>query len=122
MNQCKRLPDRQQGSVLLEALVAIVIFSVGILSMIWLQAAATRQVTDAKYRLEASFAANQVLGEMWVSRSEPEKFKGESTVTTLPGGKRTVAIEGGQVTVTVSWQIPGEPKAHSYEVVAQING
>lgn len=113
----------QQGSVLIEALAAIVIFSVGILSMIWLQVAATRQASDARYRLEASFAANQVLGQMWVHRNEPDKFVGEDeAVASLPNGKRTVTRDGNKVSVTISWQAPGDKKVHRYEAVGLING
>ncbi|WP_426163504.1 type IV pilus modification PilV family protein [Pseudoduganella sp. R-34] len=116
-------PGRQDGIVLLEALAAILVFSFGILAFLWMQASATRQVTDSKYRLEASFAANQILGEMWVHPDDWTAYVGTDVpVTTLPAGKRTVALNGRQVTVTISWKSPGESKAHSYQAVAQING
>lgn len=57
--------ERQTGSVLLEALVAVVIFSFGLLAMISMQSAAVRSTTDAKYRADASFLANQLVGQMW---------------------------------------------------------
>jgi len=116
-------PGRQDGIVLLEALAAVLVFSFGILAFLWMQAAATREVTDSKYRLEASFAANQVLGEMWVHRDDLAPYIGEDVaVEGLPGGTRTVAINGNQVTITIKWKSPGESKAHSYQAVAQING
>jgi len=116
-------PARQDGIVLLEALAAILVFSFGILAFLWMQASATRQVTDSKYRLEASFAANQLLGDMWVHRDKLSEYAAENqAVATLPNGKRTVVIQGNQVTVTINWQLPGESKAHRYQAVAQING
>jgi type IV pilus assembly protein PilV len=116
-------PGRQEGIVLLEALAAILVFSFGILAFLWMQASATRQVTDSKYRLEASFAANQVLGEMWVNRAKLADYAGaDKFVSGLPNGKRTVVVKGNQVTVTINWQAPGESKVHKYEAVAQING
>jgi len=116
-------PARQDGIVLLEALAAILVFSFGILAFLWMQASATRQVTDSKYRLEASFAANQLLGDMWVHRDKLADYAAENqTVATLPNGKRTVVIQGNQVTVTINWQLPGETKTHRYQAVAQING
>lgn len=118
----KPIPARQDGVILLEALVATVIFTFGVLALIWMQAAATRQVTDAKNRLDASFAVNQVLGQMWTQRTNLGSFaKGEETLTSLPNGKRTVAVNGRQVSVTISWQNPGESKRHQYQAVALIN-
>lgn len=116
-------PARQDGVVLLEALAAVLVFSFGILAFLWMQASATRQVSDSKYRLEASFAANQILGEMWVHRDKLSDYVGtDQKLTGLPAGTRTVAINGNQVTVTIKWKSPGESKAHSYQAVAQING
>jgi len=55
--------------MLLEALIGILIFSVGILALIGMQATAMRATIDAKYRSEASFLANEVIGRMWVDRA-----------------------------------------------------
>ena len=60
-----RLRHSQSGSVLLEALIAILIFSMGILAIVGLQANAFNSVGEAKYRLEASYVANQVISTMW---------------------------------------------------------
>lgn len=62
-----RLPisrNAQSGVVLLEALIAILIFSLGVLGIVGLQATMLSGVADAKYRNEASFFANRLLGEM----------------------------------------------------------
>lgn len=61
------LHQRQGGSVLLEAMVAVVIFSFGILAMISMQTAAVRSTSDAKYRADASFLAAQIVGQMWAA-------------------------------------------------------
>jgi len=116
-------PGSQDGIVLLEALAAILIFSFGILAFLWMQASATRQVTDSRYRLEASFLANQLLGDMWVHSNNLAQYQGTNVaVATLPNGKRTVVVAGNQVTVTINWKLPGETRAHTYQAVAQING
>jgi type IV pilus assembly protein PilV len=60
-------PNKQSGSMLLEALIAILIFSMGILAIVGLQAASVQASTDAKYRTEASLLANELIGRMWVS-------------------------------------------------------
>src|SRR5690242_6362179 len=63
------LPTRQQGVMLLEALIGVLIFSIGILAMIGMQAIAMRATMDAKYRSEASFLANEIIADMWVDRA-----------------------------------------------------
>lgn len=57
----------QSGMALLEALIGILIFSIGILAMIAMQAASVNTVADAQYRIEAVNAANQLLAQMWVN-------------------------------------------------------
>jgi len=51
--------------MLLEALIAILLFSMGILGLMGLQAIAIKNTADAKYRTEAAFLANQIIGQMW---------------------------------------------------------
>ncbi len=57
----------QSGMALLEALIGILIFSLGILAMVAMQAASVNAVADAQYRIEAVNAANQLLSQMWVA-------------------------------------------------------
>jgi type IV pilus assembly protein PilV len=52
---------------LLEALIGILIFSLGIVAMVAMQAAAVNTVADAQYRIEAVNAANHLLSQMWVN-------------------------------------------------------
>jgi type IV pilus assembly protein PilV len=57
----------QSGVMLLEALIAILIFSLGILSLVALQATAVQLTSDAKYRTDATLLANRLIGQMWTS-------------------------------------------------------
>lgn len=131
----------QSGVALLEALVGILIFSIGILAMMGLQAQAIRNTVEAKYRNEAAYLANQIIGQMWVDRTNLADFDTTSgaaaamdtwrkkVASTLPrvtpGGTNSpvIAIAGNQATVTVFWQMPGADSAqHQFTIVAQING
>jgi len=68
LNMSSELQRRaQRGVSLIEALVAILIFSIGVLALIALQATSIRQSADAKYRSEASLLASEILGQMWVT-------------------------------------------------------
>ena len=62
-------PKFQNGSMMIEALAAILIFSLGILAMMGLQASAVNMSSDAKYRSDASMLANQLIGQMWTNRT-----------------------------------------------------
>jgi len=136
--------SKQGGAMLLEALVAILIFSVGILAVVGLQAMAVESVSEAKYRTDASFLANQIVAEMWVNRANLASYDyagGAAPAVlenwiaqvnaTLPGAAAnppTIDVGAGNlVTVTVFWQRPVEagaadpPPPHQYLVTASIN-
>lgn len=129
----------QQGSVLLEGLIAILIFSMGILAIVGLQAAAIKTVADSQYRLEASFLANQLIAQMWTDAGNipnyalpggaaAEDWKDQVT-TTLPGAASNLptvdvdgdAASGYTVTMELNWKAPGEDAPHTYMTIAYIN-
>jgi len=92
----------QSGMALLEALIGILIFSLGILAMVAMQAASINAVADAQYRIEAVNAANQLLSQMWVNvdRSNPATAQAsllsfEHQTTGLPA---SCAFGGGAAT------------------------
>ncbi|MDD5395525.1 MAG: hypothetical protein PHE17_21080 [Thiothrix sp.] len=60
--------SRQSGSMLLEGLIAILIFSMGILALVGMQAASIKNTSDAKSRADASYLANQIIGQIWADR------------------------------------------------------
>lgn len=132
-------PNRQQGVVLIEALIGIFIFSIGILALIGMQAVAVKNTIEAQYRTEASFLANEIIAKIWVSNASPSSFDtttGGTNATrtawvtkvqsTMPGSTGslapTISVSGSQVTVTVFWQKAGETQSHNHQVVAQIVG
>ena len=51
--------------MLLEALISIAIFSIGVLGLIGLQAAAIKNADDARQRAVAAFYGNQLISRMW---------------------------------------------------------
>lgn len=55
---------RQDGVVLIEALLGILIFSIGILALIGMQSIAVKNTTDARYRTEAAYLASSILSQM----------------------------------------------------------
>ena len=64
----------QAGSALMEALVALVVFSFGVLGLLGLQATSIKNSGDAKYRSDASYLANQIVAQMWIDRSNIDDY------------------------------------------------
>ena len=131
----------QRGATLLEALIGILIFSTGILALVGMQALAIKQMSDAKYRADASFIANEIIGHMWVNRGSLPSYAyagggGPPAVLAnwvtgiqneLPGvtgvvNQPTVTVAGTTVTVSIFWQPPGAVTPNRHVIVAYING
>lgn len=58
----------QEGVMLLEALIGILIFSIGILALVAMQANAISNVANAQYRSEAAALADEILGQILMDR------------------------------------------------------
>jgi type IV pilus assembly protein PilV len=114
--------NTQQGAVLLEALIAILIFSFGILALAGLQSVMIKNTTDASYRAEASNLAQQQLGRLWADPNNLDSYVTAAPVSinSLPSG--TIHVEQpfqDKVIVTVTWQLPGEAQ-HNYQANAYV--
>lgn len=127
----------QRGVVLLDALVAILIFAIGILGMVKLQSNAVGFASDAKYRSDAAMLADQAIGRMWSSDQSAlaTTFVGSAGTggtgytawntlvgSALPSGNGTIAIDAALIaTVTVNWTNPSDGQSHIYTSVTQIS-
>ena len=72
----------QQGLILVEALMAILIFSLGVLGLVGVISVAASTQSDAHFRAEANKLATRIVNEIWVNvdRSNP------TTLTTSLAG------------------------------------
>lgn len=111
--------------MLLEALIAILIFSFGVLGLVGLQASMVKSTSDAKYRSTANYIAQQRIGEMWADPANlpPEDLNQDIDVSAqLPGGiRRVTQPTAGQYLVEVFWQQPGE-SPHRFQALAVVVG
>ncbi|MBI1964750.1 MAG: pilus assembly protein PilV [Betaproteobacteria bacterium] len=128
----------QQGVMLLEALIGILIFSTGILALIGMQALSISFMSDAKYRSDASFLANEIVSMMWVDRTNLANYAypgGTAPALAawiakvndgrLPGSDTNAPtivtnVLTGEVTVTIRWQPPGSGTVRKYDSMALI--
>lgn len=138
------------GVVLLEALIAILIFSIGILAIVGLQGAAVKTATDARYRSEAAFLASELMSQIWADAGNVPQYEypGSGTVPTrligwvarvnnrLPGTTPGTGVPpivdysadatlGEIVDITVRWRMPQETTqglpAHQHRVRINVN-
>jgi type IV pilus assembly protein PilV len=134
----KPLPShRQKGVMLIEALIAILIFSIGILAVVGMQSVAVKSVTESKYRSEAALLAEELVAQMWVDQHIDGTGVNVSNITaanyTYPGSAPRLASwlvrvqklpgtatyppkvtlsnitpQGATVTIEIRWQLPEE--------------
>lgn len=140
--------ERQRGMMLIESLISLVVFSIGVLGLVTLQAQSIRHVSDTQYRGEAVFLVNSLVSQMWAddqTGADPAYFANTyghasagagyrifaEAVKTLPGASLTanaprVSVDDGPtttskvVTISVFWQMPGEAGPHNYSTTAVI--
>ncbi|MBA4381384.1 MAG: prepilin-type cleavage/methylation domain-containing protein [Sideroxydans sp.] len=114
----------QKGVVVVEAMIAILIFSIGVLGIVGMQANMIKNTTESKYRGDAGYIAQQQLGILW---ADPANLPADGTTITpnisdqLPNGTISIFRNGNQFDVTVNWQQPGE-EAHNFTTTATISG
>ena len=123
-------------------MVAALVFSVGVLGAVTVQAQANRHLGDAQYRAEAAQIAQTTLGRMWTENPGglAERYatardgRGYRDVlalaarlpgAALPANAPDITVAPGPsasslaVMVVVRWQLAGEP-AHRYTIAAVI--
>ena len=132
--------DHQQGGSLLEGLLAILVFSVGMLSLLMLLSTSLVETGNARYRSEASLLASDLVGQMWTGDRSLDALRKRFTDTEsddyqrwlrtvydrLPGTDGTnnlpaITIDDQRkVKIVLYWQAPGDGKKHQLLTLATI--
>jgi type IV pilus assembly protein PilV len=130
----------QKGVSLLEGLLTIILFSVGMLSLLMLLSTSLVEAGNARYRSEASLLASDLIGQMWTGDRSLSALRKRFTDTTsddyqrwlktvhdrLPGTDGTknlpsIMIDNQRkVKIALYWQAPGDGKKHQLLTVATI--
>jgi type IV pilus assembly protein PilV len=110
--------NSQKGVMLIEALIAILIFSIGILAVVGMQGAAIKNVTDSRSRSEAAFLASELLAQMWMDQNINASGANTSNVTVNNyQGTGGIPPRLGTVTPPTGWigrvatKLPGATRA-----------
>ena len=125
----------QGGFLLIEVLVSLLIFSIGLLALIGMQNFSINDTVHGKYRTDASYLANSIIGQMMVDKNNIASYAGGGTSTkrdawktqvrsALPNGDATINVDstGIAFTIVITWYNPNEDpnKPHNYTTVAQV--
>lgn len=113
-----RLRSPARGVVLIEALVAGLIFAVGVLGVVALQASMTQAQSVGKFRADAIYLADELVGQLWADLPNRASYASGTCSgyprcsdwsakvgRMLPGGTSTVAVNAatGVVTISIAW-------------------
>ena len=112
------IPSRRRahaGFTLIEVLISILVFSLGVLGTVALQARATQFAEQNGDRSRAAVLANEMVSSMWAAQtislptatvSAWQTMVATPSVSGLPNGAGSVSTSGGAATVTITWKGP----------------
>ena len=113
----------QRGVALLESLMALLIFSVGLLGLLGLEARVMSTSTNSENRSRAAMLAGEVASQMWLSNTVAPSTTaynnlisnaGNQTLGGLPGGViNVVAVPSttNAADITVTWTEVNAPQS-----------
>lgn len=114
---------RERGVALIEVLVAVLLFSLGVLGLIGLQSRAVSYSIDAEDRNRASLLANDAATQMWLTQSVTldaaalaawQARVNDPLASGLTNGEGQVVAVGGTTNsadITIEWQTPARGTA-----------
>ena len=130
----QRPAARVRGFMLIEVLVSILIFSIGVLALVGLQAKMTKAQSASKYRADAAYLSNELVGVMWSDLKNLGSYSGATCTTygrckdwqtkvyqNLPSGTGAVSSVAatGAVTITITWK-QGSEDTHTLQTVSYV--
>jgi type IV pilus assembly protein PilV len=106
---------RASGFTLIEVMISILIFSIGVLGTVALQARAAQFAEQNGDRSRAAVLANEMVSSLWAFQSatpDPTFLSNwklrvsNSAASGLPNGSGSVATTGNTAVVTITWKAP----------------
>lgn len=126
----------QGGAMLLQSLIAIALFSAGIVSLMLLSATAVEQVSQAHYRAGASLLAGKALAQIriagndadlrvhWAEDGDAYKAWQRDVEAVLPGAAAlppAIAIDNsGGIVITLRWRAPADTSGHQHVIATRM--
>lgn len=119
----------QQGVALIEVMVSLLIFSLGVLGMVAMQGKAITYTVDAEDRSRAAMLANEIVASMWLegtasptTQTTWENRVKDATVSGLPNASSTISTDAttGVTTVTITWRAPSKTSTENSSYFTQV--
>lgn len=112
---------KETGSMLLEALIGILLFSFGIMGLALFQSVSMANNFENTLRAEASMYVNDLIGQMWANSDQLDTFIATDeeiprTESRLLDPRKTVTINGNEATIELTWKRPNDSKRASIKV------
>jgi type IV pilus assembly protein PilV len=121
---CQPPRPAHRGFTVIEVLVALLVFSLGVLAMVSVQATAVRMSTDARDRATATFLADQILARMLISDPATAgsfAHRPDGTTSCAPSGTASANAAVTEWLAEVSRQLPNAPSTQQQIVVNTAN-
>lgn len=118
----------QAGFMLVEALIGMVLFSIGVLSLLAFQGTAVNVAHESKTRADAAFLANQLIARMWTDRTNLPLYALNAASAACSSGANASAhppvqnwLAGVQGGMSQSGLLPGADNLRQQIVVGASN-
>jgi type IV pilus assembly protein PilV len=123
----RRAAFAARGIALLEVLIGLLIFLIGVLGVVGLQAKAIQFTVQSEDRSRAALLANELVSTMWDQQSSTIDDTQladwqKSVAAALPEGTGSVSTSAGVTTITLSWKSPrvGKGDTASNQYMTQV--
>lgn len=119
----------RRGFALIEVLVSVLLFSIGVLGLMAVHAKSSQTSVDSEDRGRAAILASQLASQMWANNtvslddSTISTWKTQVANTTgygLPNGSGSVSVSDSIATITVTWRAPWKGTSETNRYVTQV--
>lgn len=106
---------RTRGVSLVEVMIVVLLFSVGLIGLVGMQARAVQYSVSAEDSGRAALLANELAAQMWARNTVElpaatitawQTRVADATGDGLPNGTGTVSVSGNVARITVQWRPP----------------
>jgi type IV pilus assembly protein PilV len=118
----------QHGSILLESLISVLLFTIGVIGLMSVAATSTSLVGQSKYRNDASNLVGELVAGMWIDPQPPLTFDQTAwqarVASALPNGVGIANVDvatGTKVDILVTWDdLKVSGMTHKYATTVEV--